>query len=96
MANPTIQLIGALRETAKRLTNGVYYAWGHHGGCNCGNLLQVVTHLTKEEIVAFAHTGAGEWTEIAEEYCPVSHVPAYLLISKLESIGLNPYRYSPY
>ncbi|ULQ56393.1 hypothetical protein KJS94_17215 [Flavihumibacter rivuli] len=90
MAYPNIQLIEALRETATRLRNGAYYAWGHHGGCNCGNLLQVVTHLTKEEIVSYAHTGAGEWTEIAEEYCGVTNAPLYLLMSKLEQLGLTP------
>jgi hypothetical protein len=90
MANANIELIHALRETASRLRNGAYYAWGHHGGCNCGNLLQVVTHLTKEEIVRYAHTGIGEWTEIAEEYCSVSDAPLYLMMSKLEKLGLTP------
>jgi hypothetical protein len=90
MANPNLALIDALRTTASRLKNGAYYAWGNHGGCNCGNLLQVVTQLTKEEILQFAHMGAGEWTEIAVEYCNTSQVPLYLLMAKLEAIGLTP------
>ncbi len=90
MATANTQLINALRETALRLRNGAYYAWGHHGGCNCGNLLQVITSLTKEEILTYAHTTRGEWTEIAEEYCESSLTPAYQMISKLEAIGLTP------
>ncbi|MDH7462055.1 hypothetical protein QEG73_12230 [Chitinophagaceae bacterium 26-R-25] len=90
MACANKKLIESLRETASRLRNGAYYAWGHHGGCNCGNLLQVVTSLTKEEILSYAHTTRGEWTEIAEEFCETSLTPAYLMISKLEAIGLTP------
>ncbi|ULQ52537.1 hypothetical protein [Flavihumibacter fluvii] len=90
MAHPNLALIDALRKTATRLKNGAYYAWGNHGGCNCGNLLQVVTSLSKEEILQYAHMGAGEWTEIAEEYCGVTNTPMYLLMSKLETLGLTP------
>lgn len=90
MAQPTIELIAALRETAQRLKQGVHYAWGHHGACNCGNLLQVVTHLSEDEILRYAHTGTGEWTELAEEFCPVTNAPLSLVILKLEQIGLTP------
>jgi len=90
MAHANIELIEALRETARRLRNGSYYAWGHHGGCNCGNLLQVICNLSKEEILTYAHTGTGEWTELAEEYCSVSNAPLYLLMNKLEKLGLTP------
>jgi hypothetical protein len=90
MAHPNITLINALREAAQNLRNGAHYAWGHHGSCNCGHVLQVVTQLSKEEIVRHAQTIYGEWTEIAEEYCGVSAAPAYLLVSRLEKIGLTP------
>jgi hypothetical protein len=90
MAYPNIKLINALRRTATNLRNGAHYAWGHHGSCNCGHLLQVITHLSKEEILRYARTGSGEWTEIAEEYCEVTSAPAYLLIGKLEDLGLTP------
>jgi hypothetical protein len=90
MAYPNLALVEALREAANNLRHGAHYAWGHHGSCNCGHLLQVVTHLSKEEILRYARTGSGEWTEIAEEYCAVSSAPAYLLISKLEGLGLTP------
>ena len=90
MAQPNLILIRALRETAERLRNGAHYAWGNHGACNCGNLTQVVTKLSKEEILQYAHTGIGEWTELAEDYCGVTDAPAGLLISKLQQIGLTP------
>ena len=90
MAHPNLTLIETLRQAAKNLEQGAHYAWGHHGSCNCGHLLQVITHLNKEEILRYAHTGIGEWTEIAEEYCSTTQVPAYMMISKLEAIGLTP------
>jgi hypothetical protein len=90
MATASPLLIKALRETAARLRNGNPYAWGNHGSCNCGNLLQVVTQLSREEIIRHAQTVPGEWTEIAAEYCGVTNAPAYLLISKLEELGVTP------
>ncbi|MBX9785668.1 MAG: hypothetical protein K2X48_20480 [Chitinophagaceae bacterium] len=90
MATPNPVLIDALRETANRLRKGAHYAWGNHGACNCGNLAQVITKLTEEEILQYAHTGIGEWTELAEDYCGVTDAPASLLISKLQEIGLTP------
>ena len=90
MATPTVELIDALRETARRLSNGAHYAWGHHGACNCGNLVQVITHFSKEEVLRYAHTGVGEWTELAAEFCPVTKAPLALVITRLEEIGLTP------
>ena len=90
MAHPNIKLIETLREAAHNLRNGADYAWGHHGSCNCGHILQVVTRLNKKEILEYAQSTNGEWTEIAEEYCGVTNAPACLLISKLGKIGLTP------
>jgi len=89
MAKPTIELIQALRETARRLRLGAHYAWGHHGACNCGNLAQVVTKLSEGEILRYAHHGIGEWTELAQEFCPVTQAPVNLVMNKLEAIGLT-------
>src|SRR6476620_2194214 len=89
MAHPNLTLIQALRQAAANLRNGVPYAWGHHGACNCGHLLQVVTLLSKEEILRFAHTGLGEWTEIAQGWCETTRVPVDMLVSKLEATGLT-------
>jgi len=90
VAYPNLQLVETLREAAKNLRNGADYAWGHHGSCNCGHVLQVVTRLDKNEILEHAQTSHGEWSEIADEYCGITNAPAYLLISKLEKLGLTP------
>ncbi len=90
MANPSYELITALRTTANRLKKGATYAWGNHGACNCGNLVQVVANLSKEEILTYAHTGTGEWTELAIDFCSVSNAPIDLLLKKLQEIGLTP------
>lgn len=90
MAKPTIELINALRETAYRLRSGAHYAWGHHGACNCGNLVQTITKLTEGEILRYSHTGTGEWTEMTEEFCPITNAPLTLVITRLEEIGLTP------
>ncbi len=89
MAKATFELIDALRLTANNLKNGAYHSWGHHGACNCGNLVQSVTKFTKEEILEYAHTGTGEWTELAQEYCPTTSAPLALVFSKLEAVGLT-------
>jgi hypothetical protein len=90
MAIANFELIRALRETVRRLENGADYAWGHHGACNCGNLLQVIARLNRQEIIRFAQTSVGEWTELAEEYCGASNTPVNILISELEKLGLTP------
>jgi hypothetical protein len=90
MAHPTPALIEGLLTAAGELRNGAYYAWGHHGACNCGHLLQATTQLSKEEIVSWAHTGIGEWTELAEEACTVTGAPVSLLVNKLGELGLTP------
>ena len=90
MAHPNLKLIETLREAAQNLRNGADYAWGHHGSCNCGHILQVVTDLSKKEILEHAQTIYGEWTEIAEDHCGITNAPAYLFVSKLEKLGLTP------
>jgi hypothetical protein len=91
MANTSIELVNALRATAQHLqANATTYAWGHHGACNCGNLLQTVTQLSKEEILRAAHNGNGEWTELAMEWCSSSQAPHDLLLSRLSQIGITP------
>jgi hypothetical protein len=90
MAFPNTVLIEALRTTAKRLSDGATYAWGNHGACNCGNLLQVITPLTRQEILQHAHTGIGEWTELSEDFCGVTNAPVDMLLSKLQGVGLTP------
>jgi hypothetical protein len=90
MAHANIELIEALRDTARRLKNGAHYAWGNHGSCNCGNLLQTVTDLSSKEILQYSRSGTGEWTEMSQEFCGVTEAPVDLLIGKLQKIGLTP------
>lgn len=90
MAKPSIELVQALRKAAGNIQGGTHYTWGHHGACNCGHLLQVITRLDEKEILAHAHTGPGEWTEIAAESCAVTGAPVSLLLAKLEGMGLTP------
>src|SRR5205085_9822611 len=80
VAHPNIILVEALRETARRLSQGNHYAWGNHGSCNCGNLLQVITNLESRDILQYSRTGTGEWTELAIDFCPVSDAPVDLLL----------------
>jgi len=90
MAKPTRELVDALRATALRLQNGAHYAWGHHGSCNCGHLLQVLPRLDVKEILTYAHTAPGEWTELAAEFCGITQAPVSLLVKKLMEAGLTP------
>lgn len=90
MAKPSFTLIQALRDTADRLRNGAAYAWGHHGNCNCGNLIQVVSDLDEREIFQYAQQGAGEWTELSMAWCPNSAAPVDMVLQKLMDLGLTP------
>lgn len=90
MAYPKEQLIAALQNTAIQLRCGVPYAWGNHGACNCGNLLQVVTPFSKEEILRYAQSGVSEWTEQATDYCGVTGAPVDRIITALQEKGLTP------
>jgi DNA-directed RNA polymerase subunit L len=90
MAHPNTTLINALRKTATLLQQGNHYAWGNHGSCNCGNLLQTVTTLSAKDILTYAHSGLGEWSELAVDYCGVTSAPHTMMIGKLEEIGLTP------
>jgi len=86
---PSLILVDALRRTARKLSAGVAYQWGHMGSCNCGNLAQELTTLTKAEIHAFAMQGRGDWREQVEEFCPTSGLPMDLLIAEILNKGLT-------
>lgn len=90
MAFANSALITAFRAVAQQLRDGAPYAWGHHGQCNCGHLAQIATSFSADEIQRFAHTGAGEWTELAESHCTTTGAPVDLLVQKLMEIGLTP------
>ncbi|GAB4028630.1 hypothetical protein [Spirosoma koreense] len=89
MARPTPELINALRRTAQNLKNGASYQWGHMGGCNCGNLAQELTKLSKNQIHQYAMQRHGDWNEQADDYCPTSQMPIDLLINEMLYAGLR-------
>ena len=90
MATPNLELIAAMRKTAKKLENGAPYQWGHMGSCNCGNLAQEISKLTKAEIHEYAMRNIqGDWSEQTEAYCPISNQPMDLLISQMTDMGLT-------
>ncbi len=89
MAQPTQTLIHALRQSAQNLRHGAPYSWGHHGQCNCGHLVQQLTQLSDRDIRAYTQYGPGEWTELAQEFCPVSQAPADLMVKHLLDAGMT-------
>ncbi len=90
MAKPSVHLIESLRKTAKNMSQGAPYQWGHMGSCNCGNLAQEITKLTKAEIHAYAlQTRFGDWSEQTAEFCPTSNLPMDLVISEMMEAGLT-------
>lgn len=89
MAHPSQKLITALKKTALKITESEKYQWGHMGSCNCGNLAQELTEISREDIHNFAMQGRGDWREQLEQYCPSSGMPIDLLISDMLNYGLT-------
>jgi hypothetical protein len=89
MARSSLQLIDALRATARKLNDSNLYQWGHMGACNCGFLAQEITRLRKEEIHTRAMQRHGDWNEQLNDYCPTSGLPMDDLISELLAFGFD-------
>jgi hypothetical protein len=89
MARANAALIQAIRRTAEKLKKGNDYMWGHMGSCNCGNLAQEITQLTRADIHAYAMRGHGDWADQINDFCPTSGMPMDLLISEMLSAGLD-------
>ncbi|KAB7731833.1 hypothetical protein F5984_06310 [Rudanella paleaurantiibacter] len=89
MARPNLELIEALRRTARNLQQGAHYQWGHMGGCNCGNLAQELTKLSKDQIHRYAMERYGDWNEQVDDYCPTSAMPIDLVINEMLNAGLT-------
>lgn len=89
MAAVKLEVIEALRKTARALEEDAPYMWGHMGSCNCGNLAQQVTRRTKAEIHAFAMQGKGDWNEQLNDYCSNTSIPLDLVIFDLISFGFT-------
>ena len=89
MAQPTLPVIQALRDTAHRLATQAPYQWGHMGSCNCGHLAQTITHLTKAEIHARAMQRYGDWERQIIDYCPTSGLPIDQTIDEMLALGFS-------
>jgi hypothetical protein len=89
MAKANPNLIVAIEKTIVKLSNGAVYQWGHMGACNCGNLAQELTELSKAEIHQYAMQKHGDWNEQLLDYCPTSGYPIDLMISKMLDFGLT-------
>ena len=89
MAQPTLPVIQALRDTAQRLSLQAPYQWGHMGSCNCGHLAQTVTRLTKAEIHARAMQRYGDWERQIVDYCPTSGLPIDQTIDEMLALGFT-------
>ena len=89
MARENIEIITNIRNTAKKLENGATYMWGHMGVCNCGNLIQEITKLSKKEIHERAMKRKGDWNDQCDAFCPTSGMAMDELISTLLEAGLD-------
>lgn len=89
MAQATLEVVEALRNTIKRLNEGSPYMWGHMGSCNCGNLAQEITKFSKAQIHAYALQNSGDWSEQLNDYCETSGMPMDLIIFELLSFGFS-------
>lgn len=89
MAKPSVNLIMALRNTAKTLALSKNYQWGHMGSCNCGFLAQEVTKLSKSEIHSRAMQKYGDWNDQLNDYCPTSGLLMDNLITDMLNAGLT-------
>lgn len=72
MARPNPELIAAIEKTIFKLSKGAPYQWVHMGACNCGNLAQELTKLSKAEIHSYAMQRYGDWSDQILEFCPTS------------------------
>ena len=89
MAQAKLEVIEALRRTAKKLDAGTQYMWGHMGSCNCGNLAQEITKRSKAEIHAYAMQGHGDWNEQLNDYCGTTQMPIDLVIHEMLTSGFE-------
>ncbi|WMJ73730.1 hypothetical protein RCC89_11220 [Cytophagaceae bacterium ABcell3] len=87
MAKPSVELIDALRKTAKRVSVKSNYEWKDIGACNCGNLVQVVTDLNKKEISNYGIKKHGDWEMLVRLYKKDSGYKIDDIITEMLNIG---------
>ena len=75
MAQASLRLIQALRETAARLEReSTIYRWSQLAHCNCGHLAQTITGLSPSAIHEAAVRHRGDWAEQARTIAPAASV----------------------
>jgi hypothetical protein len=73
MAQASLRLIQALRETAARLEReSTIYRWSQLAHCNCGHLAQTITGLSPGAIHEAAARHRGDWAEQARTLAPAA------------------------
>lgn len=73
MAQASLRLIQALRETAARLERAsTIYRWSQLAHCNCGHLAQTITGLSPSAIHEAAVRHRGDWAEQARTIAPAA------------------------
>jgi hypothetical protein len=77
MAQASLRLIEALRETAARLERtSTVYRWSQLAHCNCGHLAQTITGLPPSAIGQAAARHRGDWAEQARTHHDYGDRPA--------------------
>lgn len=73
MAQASLRLVQALRETAVRLEReSTVYRWSQLAHCNCGHLAQTITGLSPSAIHEAAARHRGDWAEQARTIAPAA------------------------
>ena len=57
------------------------------GSCNCGNLAQELTRMTKDQIHQYAMQRYGDWNEQVADYCETSQLPFDIIINQMIEAG---------
>ncbi len=86
---PTLKLVDALRETARRLKSGADYNWCHMGRCNCGHLVQTITRLSPAKIHEMALMKSGDWSNQTIEHCTATGYTIDHIIETMLELGLT-------
>lgn len=90
MATSSLELIDALRNTAKRIAaSKTNYDWKNIGACNCGNLVQVVTGQDKKQIHQNGIQKHGDWEMLVYLYKEDSKYEIDKTIKKLVELGMT-------
>lgn len=77
MARASLRLIGALRETAARLSRETtVYRWSAFAHCNCGHLVQTITGLPPNAVDDAARGQGRDWGDQARTHARPANLTA--------------------